>query len=220
MGSWLARCADVRPVPPFWQVPLKNSSMFNRAAGLDIWTLGIGAFLAMSRFLLPLLPLPRQALRGVAFSHTITLAYFRALSLLSVSAFIAAVSARCFVFALSVVPCLQDAPQPKDYLLANSPITQRSEFVNREIDRFGRPGRALIFCFAILLRRVPLFNGDPEHLLNESAAAEFFGRLDYFASAESSNPLGAQVAGLSPRVCQFFHASKTKPLAALVPSAN
>jgi len=133
---------------------------------LLVWilgALGIGSSSAMSRFLLPLLPVALAAsVAGVALATQERWRILRALSLLAVSAFIAAGFGAMVLYSHSAWSVVAGRTTAEDYLRANSPDYQRSEFVNREIERFGRPGRALIFVHHLYYVRVPFFNGDPE----------------------------------------------------------
>jgi hypothetical protein len=148
---------------------------------LVVWflgALGIGATSAMSRFLLPLLPIALAAsIAGLALATQERWRALRALSLLAIGGFIFIGFAAMTVYFSAAWSVVAGRTAAEDYLLANSPDYQSSEFVNREVERLGQPGRALIFFHHLYYVRVPFFDGDPEDswemnpaLLNSSAA--------------------------------------------------
>ncbi len=163
LGAWQLLGPLVLMFGPFaiWQFR-KN------AAGrivLLVWilgALGIGATSAMPRFLLPLLPVALAAsVAGIALATQERWRILRALSLLALGAFIVAGFGAMAIYSRPAWSVLAGRTTGEEYLLANSPDYQRSEFVNREIERLGQPGRALIFFRHLYYVRIPFFNGDP-----------------------------------------------------------
>jgi hypothetical protein len=133
---------------------------------LLVWilgALGIGATSAMSRFLLPLLPVALAAsVAGIALTTQGRWRILRALSLLAICAFIAAAFGAMAIYSHAAWSVVAGRTTAEKYLLANSPDYERSEFVNREIERRGQPGRTLIFFRHLYYLRVPFCNGDPQ----------------------------------------------------------
>ena len=158
----------------------------NNAEGrivLLVWflgALGIAATSAMARFLLPLLPVALgTSVAGLALMTEKRWRVLRALSLLTIGGFIFVGLAAMTVYSRAAWSVVAGRATPESYLLANSPDYQRTEFLNREVERLGQPGRALIFVRHLYYMRVPYFNGDPEDswemnpaLLDSSAAWE------------------------------------------------
>jgi Protein of unknown function (DUF1420) len=133
---------------------------------LVIWilgTLGIGATSESSRFLLPLLPVALAAsVAGIALITQERWRVLRTLSLMTLGGFIFAGFAAMAVYSRAAWSVVAGRTTAENYLSANSPDYQRSEFLNREVERLGQPGRALIFFRHLYYVRVPFFNGDPE----------------------------------------------------------
>ena len=209
LGAWQLLGPLVLVFGPFaiWQFR-KNAE---GQTVLMVWilsALGIGATSAMSRFLLPLLPVALAAsIAGLALATRERWRLLRALSLLTVGGFIFAGFGAMAVYSRAAWSAVAGYTTAENYLSANSPDYQRSEFVNREVGRLGQPGRALIFFHHLYYVRVPFFNGDPEDswemnppLLNSSAAwARFFARRQIrwlLKSPEYPRALAASLARL------------------------
>jgi len=179
LGPWQLLGPLVLIFGPFaiWQF---RKSLEGRIV-LVVWflsALGIGATSVMSRFLLPLLPIALAAsLAGLALATQDHWRVLRALSWLAIGGFVFVGFAAMTVYSSAAWSVVAGRTSNENYLLANSPDYQSSEFVNREIERLGQPGRALIFFHHLYYVRVPFFDGDPEDswemnpaLLNSSAA--------------------------------------------------
>ena len=209
LGAWQLLGPLVLVFGPFaiWQFR-KNAE---GQTVLMVWilsALGIGATSAMSRFLLPLLPVALAAsIAGLALATRERWRLLRALSLLTLGGFIFAGFGAMAVYSRAAWSAVAGHTTAENYLSANSPDYQRSEFVNREVERLGQPGRALIFFHHLYYVRVPFFNGDPEDswemnppLLNSSAAwASFFARRQIrwlLKSPEYPRALAASLARL------------------------
>ncbi len=179
LGPWQLLGPLVLVFAPFaiWQCR-------NNAEGrivLLVWflgALGIAATSAMSRFLLPLLPVALgTSLAGIALMTERRWRVLRALSLLIIGGFIFAGFSAMVVYSRAAWSVVAGRITTESYLLANSPDYQRTQFLNREVERLGQPGRALIFVHHLYYARVPYFNGDPEGswemnpLLLDSSAA-------------------------------------------------
>jgi len=133
---------------------------------LAVWILGalaIGATSAMSRFLLPLLPIALAAsIAGIALATQNRWRILRGLALLSLGGFIVASFAAMLFYSGPALAVVAGHNAAENYLAANSPDYQRSEFVNREVAKFGQPGRTLVFFRHLYYLRVPFFVGDPD----------------------------------------------------------
>jgi hypothetical protein len=164
LGAWQLLGPLVLIFGPFaiWQFR-KNAE---GQAVLVVWilgALGIGATSAMSRFLLPLLPVALAAsVAGLASATQERWRLLRALSLLTLGGFIFAGFAAMAVYSRAAWSVVAGRTTAENYLSANSPDYQRSDFLNREVERLGQPGRALIFFHHLYYVRVPFFDGDPE----------------------------------------------------------
>jgi hypothetical protein len=132
---------------------------------LAVWilgSLGIGATSAMSRFLLPLLPVALAAsVAGIAQATQSRWRMLRALSLLTLAGFVAAGFAAMIFYSRAAWAVVAGRTTAENYLSANAPDYERSQFVNREIERQRQPGRVLIFFRHLYYVRVPFFDGDP-----------------------------------------------------------
>ena len=132
---------------------------------LAVWilgALGIGLTSAMSRFLLPLLPVALSAgVAGIALATQNRWRLLRAITLLSLGGFIVAGFVAMLVYSLPALAVVAGRTPAENYLAAHSPDYQRSEFVNREVTRIGQPGRTLVFFRHLYYLRVPFFLGDP-----------------------------------------------------------
>ena len=172
MGAWQLLGPLVLIFGPFAMVQLcKNAE--GRAA-LALWVagaLGIGLTSAMLRFLLPLLPVALGAsIAGFALATQNRWRVLRALALLSLGGFLFAGFAALLLYARPALAVAAGRDTPENYLSANAPDYQRSQFLNRELDRLGQFNsgsvstnlRALIFINHLYYLRVPYFNGDPE----------------------------------------------------------
>jgi len=133
---------------------------------LVVWvlgSLGIGATSAMSRFLLPLLPVALAAsVAGIAQATQNRWRMLRALSSLTLAGFIVAAFAAMIFYSRAAWAVVAGLTTTEKYLSANSPDYERSQFVNREIERQGQPGRVLVFFRHLYYVRVPFFDADPE----------------------------------------------------------
>jgi hypothetical protein len=186
----------------------------NNAEGriiLLVWVLGalgIAATSAMSRFLLPLLPVALgTSVAGLALITEKHWRVLRALSLLTIGGFIFVGFSAMTVYSRTAWFVVAGRATAESYLLGHSPDYQRTEFLNREVEYLGQPGRALIFVHHLYYLRVPYFNGDPEDswemnplLLNSSAAwARLFVRHQIrwvLKSPEYPRALAASLARL------------------------
>jgi len=179
LGPWQLLGPLVLIFAPFaiWQ--LRNSA--EGRIVLIVWfigALGIGATSAMSRFLLPLLPVALgTSVAGLALITEKRWRVLRALSLLTICGFIFVGFSAMTVYSRAAWSVVAGRTTPESHLLLNSPDYQPTEFLNREVERLGPPGRALIFVRHLYYARVPYFNGDPEDnwemnpLLLDSSAA-------------------------------------------------
>ena len=164
LGAWQLLGPLVLVFGPFaiWQF---RSSTDGRVV-LTVWflgALGIGATSAMSRFLLPLLPVALgTSVAGLALTTARRWRVLRALSLLTIAGFIFVGFSAMAVYSRAAWSVVAGRTTAESYLLANSPDYQRADFLNREVDRLRQPGRALIFVRHLYYVRVPYFNGDPE----------------------------------------------------------
>jgi hypothetical protein len=164
LGAWQLLGPLVLIFAPFaiWQ--LRNSA--EGRIVLAVWfigSLGIGAASAMSRFLLPLLPVALAAsVAGIASITQERWPVLRALSLLAIGGFIFTGFAAMTVYSRAAWSVVAGRTTAENYLLADAPDYQRSEFLNREIERRGQPGRALIFIHHLYYVRAPFFYGDPD----------------------------------------------------------
>jgi len=133
---------------------------------LVVWilgSLGIGATSAMSRFLLPLLPVALAAsVAGVAQATQNRWCMLRVLSVLTLAGFIVAGFAGMIFYSRAAWAVVMGRTTTENYLSANSPDYERAEFVNREVERGRQPGRILIFFRHLYYIRVPFFDGDPQ----------------------------------------------------------
>jgi len=145
-----------------WQVWSKTAGR----AALLVWfagALAIAFTSAMPRFLLPLLPVALAVcLAGIALLTQHRWPLLRALSVLSLVAFLLAGFAAMVVYSSPAWSTVVGRTTQEDYLLAQVPDYQRSQFVNREVQRFAQPGRTLLFFRHLYYLRVPFFSGDPE----------------------------------------------------------
>jgi hypothetical protein len=153
---------------------------------LVVWilgALGIGVTSDMSRFLLPLLPVALAAsVAGIAQTTQNRWRVLRVLSLLTFAGFIVAGFAAMIFYSHAAWSVVTGRTTVENYLSANSPDYERSEFVNREVERQGQPGGVLIFFRHPYYVRVPFFYGDPENswemnpaiLTSSEAWAHFF----------------------------------------------
>ena len=117
----------------------------------------------MSRFLLPLLPIALAAsIAGIALATQNRWRILRGLALLSLGGFIIAWLPPCCFIRVPALAVVAGHNAAENYLAANSPDYRRSEFVNREVAKFGRPGRTLVFFRHLYYLRVPFFVGDPD----------------------------------------------------------
>jgi len=110
------------------------------------------------------------SIAGVALATHNRWRVLRALALLSLSGFLLAGFAALLLYARPALAVAAGRDTPENYLSANAPDYQRSQFLNRELDRLGQFNsgpvstnlRALIFINHLYYLRVPYFNGDPE----------------------------------------------------------
>ena len=147
-------------------IPAVRKTIEGRIA-LIVWfagTIGVGLSSGMSRFLLPLLPVALAAsIGGVALLTRERFKILRLLTLLSIAGFIVAGFGAMFLYSRSALAAVAGRTSREAYLLANSPDYERSQFVNREVERLTQPGRALVFFRHLYYLRVPFVNGDPEN---------------------------------------------------------
>jgi hypothetical protein len=164
LGAWQLLGPLVLAFAPL-AIPQLRKSMEGRVA-LVVWVvgaLGIGVTSAMARFLLPLLPIALAAsFAGVALATHERWRILRSVSLLSIAAFLVAGFAAMTFYSRQAWSAAIGRTSQEDYLVANSPDYERSQFVNREVERSEQPGRALIFFRHLYYLRVPFFNGDPD----------------------------------------------------------
>jgi Protein of unknown function (DUF1420) len=184
LGAWQLLGPLVLIFGPFaiWRF---RASLEGRVV-LVVWilgSLGIGVTSAMSRFLLPLLPVALAAsVAGIAQATQNRWRLLRTVSLLTLAGFIVAGFFAMIVYSRTAWSVVAGRTTAEKYLVANSPDYQRSEFVNREVERQDRPGRVLIFFRHLYYVHVPFFNGDPEDswpmnsaiLTNSDAWERFF----------------------------------------------
>jgi hypothetical protein len=179
LGAWQLLGPLVLVFAPFAFSELRKS--IEGRLALTVWilsALGIGLTSAMSRFLLPLLPVALAgSIAGVLLFSRERWRVLRALSVLSIAGFVFFGFAAMVVYSHSAWSVVAGRTAPESYLVAHSPDYERSQFVNREIERLREPGRTLIFFRHLYYVRVPFFNGDPEDswemnpvLLTSSAA--------------------------------------------------
>ena len=163
LGAWQLLGPLVLIFGPFaiWRF---RASLEDRVV-LVVWilgALGIGATSAMSRFLLPLLPVALAAsLAGIAQATQNRWHVLRVLSSLTLAGFIVAGFAAMIFYSRAAWAMVAGRTTAENYLSANSPDYERSQFVNREIERQRQPGRVLIFFRHLYYVRVPFFDGDP-----------------------------------------------------------
>ena len=164
LGAWQLLGPLVLAFAPV-AIPQLRKSVEGRVA-LVVWilaALGIGLTSAMARFLLPLLPVALAAsFAGVALATQQRWRVLRVISLLSIAAFLVLAGAAMVLYSRHAWSVALGRTAQDNYLLANSPDFERSQFVNRELERRQQPGRALIFFRHLYYLRVPFFNGDPE----------------------------------------------------------
>jgi hypothetical protein len=172
MGAWQLLGPLVLIFGPFAMVQLRKN--VDGQAALAVWITGalcIGLTSAMLRFLLPLLPVALGAsIAGIALATQNRWRALRALALLSLAGFMLAGFAALLLYARPALALAAGLNTQENYLSANAPDYQRSQFLNRELERLGQfksgPGatspRALIFINHLYYVRVPYYNGDPE----------------------------------------------------------
>jgi hypothetical protein len=164
LGFWQLLGPLVLVFAPFAIWPLRKS--IEGQVALTIWvfgSLGIGLTSAMSRFLLPLLPIALgSSIAGFAMFTRTGWRFLRAVSVLSIVGFLVVGVVTLAVYSRAAWSVVSGRTTPVNYLVANSPDYECSQFVNREIDRLGQPGRVLIFFRHLYYVRVPFFNGDPD----------------------------------------------------------
>jgi hypothetical protein len=126
--------------------------------------------------LLPLLPIALGAsIAGIALATQNRWRGLRALALLSLGGFMVVGFAALLLYARPALAAAAGRNTQENYLAANAPDYQRSQFLNRELERLGqfnfgfastnpkiRHSRTLIFINHLYYIRVPYFNGDPE----------------------------------------------------------
>jgi hypothetical protein len=209
LGAWQLLGPLVLIFGPFaiWQFR-KNAEGQTVLVVWILGALGIGATSAMSRFLLPLLPVALAAsVAGLALATQERWRLLRALSVLIFGGFIFAGFAAMTVYSHVAWSVVAGRTTAENYLSANSPDYQRSEFLNREVERLGQPGRALIFFHHLYYVRVPFFNGDsddswemnPPLLTSSVAWVRLFARHQIrwvLKSPEYPPPLAASLARL------------------------
>jgi hypothetical protein len=183
LGAWQLLGPLVLMFGPFalWQFR-KNATGRIVVVVWILGALGIGATSAMSRFLLPLLPVALAAsVAGMALFTQERWRVLRSLSVAALAGFIAAGFAAMVIYSYQAWSVVVGRTTAESYLLANSPDYQRSEFVNQEIEP-GQPGRVLIFFHHLYYVRVPFFNGDtddgwemnPSHLISSAEWIRLF----------------------------------------------
>jgi hypothetical protein len=164
LGAWQLLGPLVLAFSPFAFVQLRKSPEGRIA--LTVWVLGalgIGLTSAMSRFLLPLLPVALGgSIAGVALFLPQRWSVLRAVSIFSIAGFILAGFAALAVYSHSAWAVVIGRTTQESYLVTHSPDYERSQFLNREVERLGQPGRALIFFRHLYYVRVPFFDGAPE----------------------------------------------------------
>lgn len=165
LGPWQLLGPLVLAFGPLAILPLCKS--FEGRAAMLVWILGaigIGVSSAMPRFLLPLLPIALAAsIGGVELLTRETSRLVRPLAMLSISGFVLAGFAAMLVYSRPALSIVIGRTSTEAYLVANSPDYERSQFVNREVERFAQPGRTLVFFQHLYYLRVPFVNGDPEN---------------------------------------------------------
>jgi hypothetical protein len=182
MGAWQLLGPLVLIFGPFAMVQLRKN--VDGQAALAVWiagALGIGLTSAMLRFLLPLLPVALGAsIAGVALATKDRWRVLRALALLSLGSFMLAGLAALLLYARPALAVATGRDTQENYLSTNAPDYQRSQFLNRELERLGQfdsglvsanSGRALIFINHLYYVRVPYYNGDPEDSWEMNPAA-------------------------------------------------
>lgn len=146
-------------------VPQLRKSLHGRVAIL-IWFAGsllVGFNSAMARFLLPLLPIALAAsIAGAALAMRHRWRVLRVLSLLTLGGFIFAGFVAMAFYSRPSWSVALGRVAPEEYLAANAPDYQMTQFVNREVPRLGGSGRVLLSFHHLYYLQVPYYYGDPD----------------------------------------------------------
>ena len=165
LGPWQLLGSLVLAFGPLAILPLWKS--FEGRVAMLVWILGaigIGVSSAMPRFLLPVLPIALAAsIGGVELLTRERFRVVRLLAVLSISGFVLAGLGAMLVYSRPALAMVVGSTSTEAYLVANSPDYERSQFVNREVERFDQRGRTLVFFRHLYYLRVPFENGDPEN---------------------------------------------------------